>query len=269
MKDLIIGACYNYTYDQIKFWINSINKCGFNGDKVLIFFDGDEAIMSKVKEQGFKTTNIPMNGDMAVHVLRFLSIYDYLYQNDYRYVVTTDVRDVVFQSNPIEWLEKNLVDDYKMVVSSECLNYEDEEWNNHNLIETYGPFVHERFKKNEVYNVGILGGHSNFIRDLCLTIVLNCINRPIKICDQSVFNVTIQNEIYTKQTYFARMINEWAVNLGTTADPRKMHIFRPKLLEAEPTFDGNQVLTVNNKPLSIVHQYDRTVWRERLEEIYG
>jgi hypothetical protein len=269
MKDLIIGACYNYTYDQIKFWINSINKCGFNGDKVLIFFDGDEAIMNKVKEQGFTTINIPMNGDMAVHVLRFLSIYDYLYQNNYRYVVTTDVRDVVFQNNPIEWLEKNLVDDYKMVVSSESIRYEDEFWGNNNLLETYGPFIHERFKKNESYNVGILAGHSNFIRDLCLTIVLNGVNRPIKICDQSVFNVTIQNEIYAKQTYFSRISSGWSAILGATSDPTKIHIFGPKLLETPPSFNGQYLVSENNKNICVVHQYDRTVWRERLEEIYG
>ena len=65
------------------------------------------------------------------------------------------------------------------------------------------------------------------------------------------------------------MVNEWAVNLGTTADPHKMHIFRPKLLEAEPTFDGNKVLTVNNKPLCVVHQYDRTIWRQDIESLYS
>jgi hypothetical protein len=38
MKDLIIGCITNYHPEQIKSWVNSINKCGFQGDKVVISF---------------------------------------------------------------------------------------------------------------------------------------------------------------------------------------------------------------------------------------
>ena len=43
MKDLIIGASTNYDWDKLKFWINSINKSGFKGDKVLILMNCDSA----------------------------------------------------------------------------------------------------------------------------------------------------------------------------------------------------------------------------------
>ena len=36
MKDLIIGASTNYDWDKLKYWINSINESGFEGDKALI-----------------------------------------------------------------------------------------------------------------------------------------------------------------------------------------------------------------------------------------
>ena len=38
-KDLIIGAYTNYNWDQIKYWVNSIEKSGFTGDKEF-FIDG-------------------------------------------------------------------------------------------------------------------------------------------------------------------------------------------------------------------------------------
>jgi len=41
-KDLIIGAFKNYNYEQVKPWIESINECGFKGDKVLIAIDASE-----------------------------------------------------------------------------------------------------------------------------------------------------------------------------------------------------------------------------------
>jgi hypothetical protein len=39
-------------------------------------------------------------------MLRFIHVYDYLnkHADDYRYVITTDVRDVIFQSNPSDLL---------------------------------------------------------------------------------------------------------------------------------------------------------------------
>ena len=36
MKDLIIGASTGYTWDTLKYWVNSINQSGFDGDKVLV-----------------------------------------------------------------------------------------------------------------------------------------------------------------------------------------------------------------------------------------
>jgi hypothetical protein len=35
-KDLIIGGASNYTWDQLKFWVNSIKKTGFDGDIVIV-----------------------------------------------------------------------------------------------------------------------------------------------------------------------------------------------------------------------------------------
>jgi len=267
MKDCIIGGCYGYNYDQIKYWINSINRSGFEGDKVLILFDSPDELHRQVEAQGFITIKAQQDPNVAPHVMRFIAIYDYLSRNDYRYVVTTDVRDVVFQYNPIVWIQENF-DNHKIVTGSECLFYKDEPWGNQNLYETYGPYIYERFKNNIIFNVGILGGEGAYIRDLCLNIAINCIGRPVKICDQAVFNFLIQNEIYTERTYFARLANRWAAQLGTLADPHKMHYFSPLLLELPPTFDGNNVM-VNDKPVCITHQYDRTPWKQAIESIYA
>jgi len=266
MKDCIIGGCYNYNYDQIKYWINSINRSGFNGDKVLVLFDSSDELSQRVEQEGFIVIRAAQDPSIAPHVMRFVSIYDYLSKNDYRFVVTTDVRDVVFQYNPINWIINNF-DGHKLVCGSECLRYKDEPWGNQNLYETFGPYVYERFKNEVIYNVGILGGKGSYVRDLCLNIAINSINRPIKICDQAVFNFIINNEVYSKQMYFARLGDKWAAQLGTLNDTNKIHHFGPLLLEQPPTFDGKNVI-VDNTPVCIAHQYDRTPWKQAIEEIY-
>ena len=45
-------------------------------------------------------------------------IQDYLKNKDYRFVVSTDVRDVIFQRNPSEWLENHLENSPHSIVSA-------------------------------------------------------------------------------------------------------------------------------------------------------
>ena len=139
MKDLIIGASTNYDWDKLKYWINSINKSGFEGDKVLILMNCDAATVKKVNEAGFKVIgfnqdqqgNLQYESQMPIHVERFGHIYEYLRKNEYRYVITTDVKDVIFQQNPIDWLEANLTSE-NLVFSSESILYKDEPWGDQN-----------------------------------------------------------------------------------------------------------------------------------------
>jgi hypothetical protein len=54
MKDLIIGGASNYDWSVLKYWINSVNKSGFQGDKVLILMNCDKDTAKKVNDAGFK-----------------------------------------------------------------------------------------------------------------------------------------------------------------------------------------------------------------------
>jgi len=270
-KDLIIGAFTNYNYNQLKPWCESIDECGFTGDKVIILGDTTQETIGELIKRKFMIIPMPKL-DVPIHVARFIAIYEFLRTNwqNYRFVVTTDVKDVYFQTNPMDWLEHNLKDQYKIVAGSEGMKYEDEPWGNENLLQTYGPFVHEHFKKNEIYNVGTLGGYSEYIKDLVFNIFMNAVNRPIPIVDQAVFNVMLQTQPYKGVTYFAKQLNGWACQAGTTVDPSKIEQFRPHLLEAEPKFEDGVVKTSLGRPFCIVHQYDRVPeWKQFIMEKYN
>jgi hypothetical protein len=268
MRDLIIGACTNYNFDQVKTWINSINRCGFQGDKTLMIFDGNQELIDKVIEQGFTAINVPLDPNQSIYTQRFIAIYDYIYCNPARYVITTDVKDVVFQYDPIIWLEKNLKDKH-MVFGSEYILYEDEPWGTENLYHTFGPFIHSRFKKNTVYNVGVLAGKGDYMRDLCLNIAINSFNRPIKICEQAVFNFMIDNQLYKDQAYFAKLEDKWTAHLATLATWDRIEFFKPLLIEPNTIgFDG-KFITIDNEPACIAHMYNRTIWNDQIVDIYS
>lgn len=277
VRDLIIGCSTNYDWSKLKYWINSINKSGFQGDKVIILMNCDKETVSKVVESGFNIVgmkkddvgNLTYSSNMPVHTERFIHIYNYLKDKDYRYVITTDVKDVIFQKNPIEFLEKECVDK-NLVFASESIRYKDEPWGDQNLRETFGPYIYEQFKNNEIFNVGVLAGHGYAIRDLALNIFVSCLNRPIPICDQSTFNFMISQNPYTSLSKYTRSEEGWAAQLGTTGDPSKASQFDPLLLESKPKLENDIVTTSTGEQFYIVHQYDRVPEMKKiLEKKYG
>ena len=263
MKDLVIGCSDGYDWDTLKYWINSLNSCGFEGDKVLILFNASKDTCVKVSAAGIHIIgtgqddegNLVHKSTLPVHVERFLYIFDFLSKNDYRYVVTTDVKDVIFQKNPIEFIEKNL-DKNEMIFSSESLLYMDEPWGNQNLFETFGQYFYDHYKNNEIFNVGVLAGTSKAIKGMCSMIFNMGINRQIPIVDQAVFNYIISHEPYLSNCLYLSSEEGWACQLGTTGDPSKD--FDKVLLDPKPRLEGDIVVTsIDSIPFYIVHQYDR------------
>ena len=259
-KDLIIGGFTNYNYNQLKPWVESINEvCGDNVEKVMVVGNASaETIGELIKQDFFIVKMLDVN--LPIHVSRFLTIYDYLKTSwsKYRYIVTTDVKDVYFQANPFDYMEENLTKfNKKLLVASEGLQYKDEPWGNDNLMQAYGPYVHEEFKENEIFNVGTFGGDSEYVKDMVFNIFTNAINRPIQICDQAVFNVLINTQPFKDVILYS---HDWACELGTVMDPSKIEQFRPNLIFSEPIWkDGKLIIPpgLADRPYPIVHQYDR------------
>ena len=196
-------------------------------------------------------------------------MYDYLKNTpEYDYIVATDVTDVIFQRNPIDWMKNNL-GDKKIVAGSEALKYKDEPWGNQNLLDTYGNYFYEIFKNNPIYNVGVLGGTGEYMKDLFLNIFLSSINKPVSVVDQSVFNGLIQTQPYKNIIKFADQMSGWACQAGTVADPNVINSFRPNLLENEPIFKNGKVYTSTGEEFTIVHQYDRVPqWKSQIGDSY-
>jgi hypothetical protein len=243
----------------------------------------DQKTARKVTEAGFKALSFQHDdkGNMTykqsvtpIHVERFMHIYNYLSNNEYRYVIATDVRDVIFQKNPSIWLDMALGapcgQSYNCVFSSESILYKDEIWGRRNLLDTYGPFIYSKFRHREIFNVGVLAGRGHAIRDLSINIYASAINRPGFICDQSTFNFIISSEPYRSSNVYARSEDGWACQLGTIADPVKFEVFGSKLLEPRPKLNNDKVVTSKGVEYTIVHQYDRVPgWRQTIEQKYG
>lgn len=297
-KDLIIGGASNYTWDDLKYWVNSIRLTGFKGDVVLVATNMKRETIERLTEEGVilemygkqdEHGNIVAPSNGVPHVERFFYIWNFLSKNaeKYAFVTATDTRDVVFQLDPTVWIDEMLFAGREaLIVSSEGMKYQDEPWNNQNLLEAFGPYFHNHYKNMVINNVGVISGELAYVRDLFFMLFQMSINRPIPIVDQVVFNVLLQQQMFkevTKQTYNS---DAWAIQLGTTIeavksgkgdlgisiqnDPSKIILYQTKYFDDQPTLrDDGIVVNKEGNPFVIVHQYDRTTsWSDKIKERY-
>jgi hypothetical protein len=302
-KSLIIGAAYNYDWNQLKYWVNSIQKTGFKGDVVIVGSNLKKETIDKLTSKGVKLClygKQTPEGDVvaqqggAPHVERFFHIWNYLNSvkfDEYEYVITTDTRDVIFQEDPVEWLSTTRVaHNYDLLVcSSEGMRYLNEPWGNNNLLEAFGPFFHEKLKNKLIYNVGTIAGDYDTVRGLMLMIFQMSINRPIPIVDQAVFNFLINTYPYNRMAYKTSNFEAWAIQLGTSfaavasgkGDLGAQYASRPdeyyKIYEdRQPKICDNGYVSYaiddgrRDEKFVIVHQWDRVPsLAEKIETLYG
>jgi len=296
VKDLIIGNATGYGWDDLKYWVNSIRKSGFSGDVVLTGTNMNKDTIDKLTENGVELAlygkklengNVIAEDTNAPHVARFFYMWNALNktQEQYRYVITTDTRDVIFQSNPSIWLEENIYM-YSMVASSEGMRYKNEPWGNQNLLETFGPFFHDLLKDKFIFNVGVVAGEAMTVKGLMLLLFQMSINRPIHIVDQAVYNFLINTPPFYTDTFFVNNSDGWAVQLGTSleavkagkgdlglnfgSDPTKQMMYQMNYEDNQPIFEDGVVMNNEKKPFVVVHQYDRIPHLNgKIQEIYG
>jgi hypothetical protein len=281
-KDLIIGGASGYKYDDIKYWINSIQRSGFDGDIMLVTTNITIQELGKIAEKGVSILaygqkdeegNYTSNSQMPPHVERFFHIWNVLNEakEKYDYVIATDVRDVVFQMNPQTFLRSEDKSP-ELIAAGEGLKYKDEPWGNNNYLQAFGPFFHNQMKDNEINNVGVIAGKHDIVRDLVHLLLQLSVNRPISIVDQAVYNFLLNMGIFKDQTLFTNNDSGWAVNLGTTLgaiasgagdigqnnDPTAQLMYQTRYLCNQPTIDDDGIVSNSDGiPFRIVHQYDR------------
>jgi hypothetical protein len=282
MKDIVIGAMTGYSFDKIKPWVNSLDRSGFDGVKVMMCYNVDYAVAEELVKRGYTILAFGRNEqnkkfeykqDFSIVVERFLHLWYFLkkFEGEYRYVITTDVKDVIFQTNPSVWLEKN-IGDKEINVACESIKYSDEEWGNNNLFKSFGPLVYENVKDNLIFNAGTLSGKFDTMLDLFLNIYLLCNGTSHYIeggggPDQAALNVLLNMKTYKDVTNFAMSEDGWAAQLGTTG-PQIQGKYGDKLVENVPILVDNTVCTSKGEPFALVHQYDRTPWKEMIEKKY-
>lgn len=299
-KDIIVGVVDNYDWNKIKFWANSIEQSGFDGYKALIVYNMDQPTVETLTQKGFMLIGVSphdeqkgfvFNGKSSIMVDRFLHINHFLTMLDdpqmISRVIITDVRDVVFQMNPTDWLNDYLLPGYNLLVGSENMTYGNEPWGRNNLTKSFGEYFLERKKDDPIFCAGVIAGDPDAIKDFCLNLWLICrgLNPYVEGGggpDQAAMNIMLDLESYRFSTLFTGPASGWVLHAGTSMPAieagsggiGEAYRMNPNLkidfIDKMQYDVESDIVNVFGKPVTVLHQWDRVpAWKKLVEEKYG
>jgi len=292
--DLVIGAFDGYTWKDIEPWVVSLERCGFKGEKAVIAYNVEASVIKKLDDRGFKVYafgfddrgNAKAENLRSIVVERFLHLWSILspLEEKYRYIITTDVKDVIFQSNPIDLLETFSPDGFEIFVAGEGITYNQEPWSRNNMDMTFGNVFLDRVKYREIFCAGVIGGTSTHFLDLCMNIAMVCRGIPWSVPggggpDQAALNILLSQLIWERTTMFFDVWWPWCRHCGTTKaameagsgqlgfEAKNNPDFDPKsvdFLSMDPVLVDGKLCMMRGSPrgkeavpYAIVHQYNR------------
>jgi hypothetical protein len=274
MQDCVIGCCSGYGWDEIQVWARSLAASGFAGRKIALLRDPGPGCMEGLVRAGFDVADFsraPVAG--APQVERFSQLRRFLFTRRqqgvrWRWVVATDVRDVVFQHDPTLYLAR--FDPPRLVLSQEGLPLTQAPWNAGNLMDAFGESALETLAHAAPNNIGVLAGGHWAMEGLALMIEQLARGAGARVSDQAALNLVTEGMAGALWAYRAGPAEPWACHAGVMADPSRIAINRPHLLGPEPVWRDGVLQTAAGEPYAIVHQYDRVpAWRDAIAARFG
>ncbi len=296
MKKLVFGVVDRYEYSQIEPWVVSLKKSGYEGDIGLLCYNINKDTLEKLNAQGVKlyAVNKDNNGntyynDNNIMVSRFCHTYQLLEKSDYEYILFTDVRDVLFQCDPLSFPKNETPSE--LMLGSENIPYRLEAWNKNNMILAFGEDIYGRIQDKFVNCAGVIGGRKEALLDFFCHIYLMCKNINPHIeggggPDQAAMNILSNLYPWKDRIKIFTGLDTWVCHAGTTDDAiydgtnenymsfvYKNDIEAYRLLNKietrkRPVLKDGMVCNHEGLPYAILHQYDRVASWAVLKDKY-
>jgi hypothetical protein len=197
-----------------------------------------------------KTGLVPIN-------FCYLAYYDWLCENgkDFDYVMHCDMRDVILQKDPFEFMASH--PDKELFLVCEGMQIRENDCNQmwHDWVLNTVVYNKEKYDDSYVLNGGTYGGKTNAFLNYC-TLILTAMNRRYNyiIPDQAMLGYLYRQ---LKQNPNVMLTHPMTDNFCATGEAIKRD-------NVTVTFDGKNVCTANKESFYLFHQWDRTIYAETL-----
>ena len=250
---IILGCITKYKPEDIQPYVESIEGSGYTGKKVMMVYDVPHETIDYLKSRNWEL----YGGKLNQHIIlqRFIDCYKLLENYKDEIVIWTDVKDVIFQKDPTDWIEQNKTK--PILAFSECIIFKHDEWAVTNAGTSF-PMEWEWLQDKTSYCAGTIVGDSEYLRDLFIDIYrwsLTSANSD-QLSDQAAYNVLINLSQFKDIVQKVEQEQGFVTQLGTVW-VKKDH-FGDKLLEPTPKLEiDGKLVNQEGQSFCIVHQYDR------------
>ena len=251
--DVVISTITKFYPKDIEPWVESLNRSGFTGKRMMVVYDVPQETITYLKENNFDVFGSQLQHHLFNQRFRDTAIILKDYECDR--IIWTDIRDIVFQSNPTTWLNK--YQEKPIIACSEAVKLGDDNWAQV-CAGTSFKMEWNWLQHEESYCAGTILGDKEYIMDLFHNIFRWGITgeNPIQAADQPAYNILIKQKQFKDIVQFVPQESALAVQMGTTYI--KKDFFGDKLMEPTPlVLEDGTVTNQKGEPFCIVHQYDR------------
>jgi hypothetical protein len=276
-QDIVISIIHNYGWDKIYPYVVSLDRSGFTGRRVMFTMNVDAESKRRLHEHNFETVDYQLSwGHWHEYgKRRFAAPAEYLRArpNDFRYVIWTDITDVVFQSNPSEWLE-HWVGDRQAIIAADmggwCIRDGGPE---DQAARQMGPEIHSWLRERPSYCSGTIAGDYGCM----LYLMLKIAEHPDPMLwDECYFNYLMRVNPCMHFVHVPRPEDGWTATLDWLFrgddDLRDATLRRGATRADWPVLDeGAREIRApkTGVPYAMVHQYNRSArWTEIFREKY-
>ena len=261
MNDLLISVLQApdmygrvYGWDTFTPFVNSLEQSGFQGQKVLLVSGIDSVSRDNFHNRGYELIDYSKDESKPYFIARHKPLLDYLeprYKN-FRYILWSDIRDVVVQSNPAAWMEQH---SYNVVVTTEAVKFKNNPYNEQWIQQFLG---NSSMQDEAVCNYGILIGDAEPVFGILSKVKSILYAGPEHIVDQAVFNCVLRESPFKEVTRMSNSEDGFGVSMCCLLNPGKCrHIENEPIYLVKPPrlIDGIVYPAESVTPFCMVHQY--------------
>lgn len=254
-KNLVLGTAIGYDLQDLQSFVGSFREVNVVDDMVLISESNiNPDLESFLKEKNIKTLNFNSHlfFETLIHNSRYILYLDFLLEKDYKQILLTDTRDVIFQSNPFVHREEDFLflflEDSSALIGNCRLN---SYW----VESAYGNLGREHLFPQKIICCGtILGSRSQIIKYLekYKKELLEIRSRSSNVYSKSAVDQAIANYIgYLDNQDLRLTIKPNGDLVGTIGHSMCLSSGQDIVI-----FDLGKI-QVNGSEPAVIHQYDR------------
>lgn len=193
--DLVITAVGGYQWEQIRPYVISLTRTGFQGDKVILASKMDVFALECATNRGFKVIPFSVPADTNSWTFtskqRYIPLIQFLakHRQKYRNVLWVDASDLIFQTNPSDWFDRH--DRASTIYAArECWRIKDETQFNDPWVKAAFPNDYDWLRNEEVLCGGTLAGSADAVFEALVKIFKITSEHP-EYADQAVLNYVL------------------------------------------------------------------------------